>query len=142
VSGRVTRTWLPLALLGVAVVAAATALRRPAAPSQPGSSEPEATVGDLPAPPASTPGRPSDPPLDDFERRDSRMHLAHDLCEAGALRINELSGLEPDDPQARRTMSVCLRHGNIAWYKCILRASDRDQALTCNRRLLVGDNVP
>jgi len=145
VSQATVRTWAPLALLGVAAVAAVSILRRPSTPPEPPPppTASQASGGDAPQP--STTGsaaRPDDPPLTDVERRDAHMHLAHELCEAGAMRINELSGLPREDPQARRTISVCLRHGNVAWYKCILAASDRDQALACNRRLLVGDNVP
>ena len=138
------RTWAPLALLGVAVIAAVSVLRAPSAPPEPiaAAGASDHGPGDAPAPPASGEAHSADPPLSDVERRDSRMHLAHELCEAGAMRINELSGLPREDPQARRTISVCLRHGNIAWYKCILAAGSRDQALACNRRLLVGDNAP
>jgi hypothetical protein len=143
VSQAAVRTWAPLALLAVAVVAAVSVLRRPSTPPEPAPSESalDPGAGDAPLPPGSQ-ARLDDPPLTDVERRDSRMRLAHELCEAGAIRINELSGLPREDPQGRRTISVCLRHGNVAWYKCILAAGDRDHALACNRRLLVGDNAP
>ncbi len=136
------RQWLPFALLGATVVAALTVLRQPTRPSgapsaseQTASESPQASAGGAP--------RPTDPPLDDFELRDSRLHLAHELCEDGARRINQLAGRDPNDAQgAMRTMSVCLRHGNVAWHKCILRATTSEQAATCNRRLLTGENVP
>ena len=138
-----TRQWLPFALLGATVVAALTMLRQPStrASAEP-VSEGSASVESMPMAPSS-PARPGDPPLDDRELRDSRMQLAHELCEDGARRVNELAGRDRNDPQgAMRTMSVCLRHGNVAWYKCILRASSSDQAAACNRRLLTGENVP
>lgn len=136
------RPWVPFVLLGAVVVAAVSVVRRPA----PNGEAPPQASGDLgspEAPAASGPAHPGDPPLTDTEIRDSRVHLAHELCEEGARRINQLAGKDPNDAQgAMRTMSVCLRHGNIAWYKCILRASTSDQAASCSRRLLTGDNVP
>ena len=131
--------WLPFALLGAAIVAALTVFKQPAAvpePSAPSQPEP---------PPAASSVRahPADPPLDPFEERDVHLRLAHELCEEGARRINELNGRDPNDAQgAMRTMSVCLRHGNVAWHKCILRATTREEAATCSHRLLRGENAP
>jgi hypothetical protein len=131
-------------LLGLTAVAALTVLRGPASPPAPPASSSEGSVSlEARAVASSGPARPGDPPLNEAELRDSRLHLAHELCEDGARRINELAGRDRDDPQgAMRTMSVCLRHGNVAWYKCILRAASTEQASACNRRLLTGENVP
>jgi hypothetical protein len=137
----VSRQWLPLALLGAAIFAVLTVFRQPAHVPEPASGETEGTQ--RAAPSSSAVQHPADPPLDDFELRDSRLHLSHVLCEDDARRINELAGRDPNDaPAGMRTMSVCLRHGNVAWHKCILRATSGEQAATCNRRLLTGENVP
>jgi hypothetical protein len=37
---------------------------------------------------------------------------------------------------------VCLRIGNLAWYKCVLAASDPDAVKVCSRRFLNLDNPP
>jgi hypothetical protein len=139
----VKRPWIPFVLLGAVVVAAVSVVRRPAPTSDPSPQAP-ADLGSPEAPPtASGPAHPGDPPLNDKELRDSRLRLAHELCEEGARRINQLAGKDPNDAQgAMRTMSVCLRHGNVAWYKCVLAATTSDQAAMCSRRLLTGDNVP
>jgi hypothetical protein len=137
------RYWLPFALLGAAIALALTVLQPSPlpGPSAERGAEPSASTEAPPSP--GGPARPGDPPLTDLELRDSHLHLAHELCEEGARRINRLAGKDENDAQgAMRTMSVCLRHGNVAWYKCILRAGSYDQAAACNRRLLTGENVP
>ncbi len=141
------RSWVPFVLLGAVVVAAMTVFRSKPVPPEP---EPAATsaapprappphVGQ-PPPSASTPG--GDPPVEGLELRETHMHLAHELCEAAAEKVNQIHGREPTDPKGQRVISVCLFHGNVAWYKCILQASSPDDVARCDRRLLIGDNVP
>jgi hypothetical protein len=134
----VQRSWLPFVLLGAAVAGAIVVARQPPASSPAAGASPES-----PAPSAS-PGIPArvDPPLSDLEMRESRVHLAHELCEQAAKHVNEIEGRTPTDPKGINTITMCLGHGNVAWYKCILRASKHDDVGTCNRRLLVGENQP
>ncbi|HEX3344018.1 MAG TPA: hypothetical protein VHS09_05565 [Polyangiaceae bacterium] len=144
------RNILPWVLLGTAVVVTISLLRNPApvAPA-PGSPSASSVVagGPTPAPPPLPPGPASsapgpagrrfdDPPLDDTELREAHMHVGHEICEEGAKRINELEGLNPTDPKGIHIIGTCLQHGNVAWYKCILKAATRMEAGTCNRRFL------
>ena len=84
----------------------------------------------------------NDPPMDDAQRRDLHIRVGHEACEEGAKRINELEGLSPTDPKGMRFVSACLRHGNVAWYKCMLETKTRPEAGTCNRRFLNSDGSP
>jgi hypothetical protein len=131
----VPRKLVPWVLLAAAVIVAIAVVRRPPPPA----AVPAASTALAPS--QSSPVR-DDPPLDEHELRDSRIHIAHEECEEGAKRINVLEGKDPTDPSAMRFIGSCLRHGNVAWYKCILRATTRLEAGTCNRRLLNGSNVP
>jgi hypothetical protein len=130
---------VPWALLGVGIVAAFTVFRSPA-PALP-QTDPPGTA-DAPAHGSARPltsassGR-TEAPLSEDERRDVHIRIPHEECEEGVKRINELAGRDPTDPKGVRLVGVCLAYGNVAWYKCVLRASNLDQAGACDRRLLV-----
>lgn len=136
------RNILPWVLLGVAIVVALTVLRNPTPPgAAPTSSASAAPVSSTPGPGLS--GRTyNDPPMDELELRESHMHVAHEACEEGAKRINELEGLSPTDPKGIRIIGACLSRGNVAWYKCVLKATTRLEAGTCNRRFLANGGSP
>jgi hypothetical protein len=138
----VPRNILPWVLLAAAVFVALSRARDPASVAS-GSTDPSSSAGAL-ATPGAVPSGPAhdDPPLGPTELRDSRLHLAHEQCEEGAKRINVLEGNAPTDPKGIRIIGMCLRRGNVAWYKCIVGAATRAQAATCNRRLLMTDTVP
>jgi hypothetical protein len=137
-SRAVQRSWVPFAVLGVVVVAAIAVVRRPSAVSSPASAS---AASSSEAPVSSMAGSSRvEPPLTDREQRELHMHLAHELCEEGAKRINEIEGRAPTDPKGINAITACLGHGNVAWYKCILRASKQEDVALCNRRLLVGEN--
>ncbi len=143
------RNLLPWVLLAVAVVVAVSVLRKPAPPvAAPAASSaaPIAPAAPAGVPVASVPVASArtydDPPLDETEQRDVHVHVAHELCEEGARRINVLEGLEAADQKGFRIVSACLRHGNVAWYKCVMKAPSRLDAGTCNRRLLNGGASP
>jgi hypothetical protein len=128
------RRLLPWALLAGAVVAAFTVLRRtPASPAEPVGSRPD-TPGQTPPPDAG--------PMTAAEWRDFHVHLAHEQCEEGARRLNRLEGRAETDPQVLTRLSVCLRIGNQAWYKCMLRAVTASDAHACGQRFLSLDNPP
>ncbi len=113
---------------------------RPAPPSSDASSRLGAEAGA----PSDKPGT-KDAPLTDLEMRESRITLSHEQCEDGAQRIASLeaAGKDAGGPQAAmRTVSLCLHYGNVAWYKCVLRAASAEDAHTCTRRLMSGANVP
>jgi hypothetical protein len=140
---------LPWALLGLAVVAALAITRpsssvapapvaeTPVAPSSATSAAPPGSVA-RPRPTAAGPSELS--LLSEEDRRDYLVRIPHGECEEGVKRINELSGLAPTDPKGIRLVGVCLQYGNVAWYKCVLRATDENQAKTCSRRLLVPEH--
>jgi hypothetical protein len=74
--------------------------------------------------------------------RDFHIHLAHEQCEEGARILNRLEGRDENDPQVLTRLSVCLRIGNVAWYKCMLRATNADDARVCGHRFLNLNNPP
>jgi hypothetical protein len=139
------RNILPWALLATAVVVAFTVFRSPASPGPaPATSAlPPAASEGLPGVVVSGGPAPSgpvydDPPMTDDELRDSRIKVGHEMCEEGAKRINELQGLSPTDKQGIKFIGACLQRGNAAWYKCLVQATTRVEAGTCNRRFLTG----
>jgi hypothetical protein len=135
---------LPWALVAVVVAAVIGVVgRRSGAPSelaapdaQPGTPSTAAKSGPQPSasagPPLMTPA----------EVRDFQVRIGHEQCEQGAARINELQGRDPHapDPKTLNELSICLRIGNTAWFKCVLKASSSDEARDCNRRFLSLDN--
>ncbi len=140
------RNILPWVLLAVAVVVAITVLRRPAPPGPVpmGSAIPPIDTV-LPPGAPSVSGPPSaraynDPPMTEEEVRDWHLKVGHESCEEGAKMINTLQGLEPTDKQGIKFIGACLRNGNVAWYKCLVKAQTRLEAGTCNRRFLNGGN--
>jgi hypothetical protein len=76
------------------------------------------------------------------EWRDFHVRLAHEQCEDGARRLNRLEGRADSDPQVLTRLSVCLRIGNVAWYKCMLRAATASDGHACSQRFLSLDNPP
>jgi hypothetical protein len=134
------------ALLGVVAVAVVAIVGRPSrAPSE------------LPPAPPAQAGSPSGSPttrgtasaaeggpgdMTPAERRDFHVMLGHEQCEEGMRKFNALEGREPTDPAVITRLSVCLRIGNLAWYKCMLRAAGSEDAHVCNRRFLSLDNPP
>jgi hypothetical protein len=138
-SPAVKRNWLPFALLGAVVVAAIAVARQPPAASPAAGASAASSAAPVDSKPGSSHG---DPPLSDLEAREVHMRLAHELCEEAAKRINETEGRAPTDPKGINTITACLGHGNVAWYKCILRSSKREDVAACNRRLLNGEGVP
>ncbi len=145
------RRWLPWALLGAAVVAAVTVFGRSSRVPEPGdaqrftpapgtgASARAASVASGAQSPSSSNGL---PPMSLQEARDFHMHIAHEQCEDGVKRINVLEGKQPTDPSNLQFLEVCLRIGNVAWYKCILGSDTRPQAAVCNRRFLNLDSPP
>jgi hypothetical protein len=130
---------LPWVLLGVAAVAGSSGVleRGTQAPHEIG----RVSVDAAPERQADARGsgaQPMTPP----EQRDFHVQIAHEQCEEGMKRLNMLEGRPAADPQALTQLSVCLRIGNLAWYKCVLRADGVDEAHACNRRLLSLDNPP
>jgi hypothetical protein len=70
------------------------------------------------------------------EYRDFQTRIGNELCEQGAKRINVLEGLKETDPKGTFILTLCLRYGNTAWYRCILNAKTREEAGVCNKRFL------
>jgi hypothetical protein len=137
-----SRKGLPRALLLVAAAVAAVAAGVVVVVVLRGrSGVPEPTSGFSPAPGSSREAGapPPSQPLSDVELRDFRVRIGHEECESGARRVNTLEGREATDPKAGPLISVCLRYGNVAWYKCVLRADSGDKAVACNHRLLNPD---
>jgi hypothetical protein len=134
-------------MLGVVAFAAAVAyvvFVRPPAPTA------EPTNGDggwSPAPgtgsvASSEPAASEFPPPVGRELKDFHTPLDHTQCEDGMKHVNALRGLPATDQAGLRQLSVCLRIGNLAWYKCVLAADGEPAVKVCNRRFLSLDNPP
>jgi hypothetical protein len=81
-------------------------------------------------------------PMTAGELRDFHVRLSHEQCEDGAKHLNVLEGREPTDRRGLLPLSTCLNIGNLAWYKCLVRASAAGDAHACTRRFLSPDNPP
>lgn len=123
---------LPWALLGATVVAAFTVFRSPPVAAR------GPQVDDGPPPRPSALAGPL-PPLTDMEHRQAHMRIGHEECEEGMKRFNELSGRAPTDPKALHLVGTCMAFGNLAWYRCMVSASNQDEATVCNHRFLVSN---
>jgi hypothetical protein len=138
---------LPWALLGLAVVAALT-LVHPSSPVETVAVVPAASGAASSAAPSGGSARPAPTAsgsadltlLSEEERRDIHIRIPHEECEEGVKRVNALNGRDPTDPKSVRTVGICLAYGNVAWYKCVIRATNGDQATACSHRLLVPEH--
>jgi hypothetical protein len=148
-TGQRALAYVPLLLL--AVVGLIAVLRSgpstpPELPTTPAPNAPPASSAARPSEPqpAGTAGAPlpleAGPPMTSAELRDFHVRLAHEQCEDGARRLNHLEGRADSDPQVLTRLSVCLRIGNVAWYKCMLRATTASEAHVCGQRFLSLDN--
>lgn len=147
---KLAKRWLPWAPLAAAVVVAVTVIGRSSRVPEPaegpetfqpapGRGSPGAVARSAPSP-ASSGSSSALPPMSLQEQRDFLIHIPHEQCEDGVKRINTLEGRPPTDPSALTFLSVCLRIGNLAWYKCVAGAQTRPEAAMCNRRFLSLDH--
>jgi hypothetical protein len=143
-TARAALTYVPLLLLA-AVGAFAVFRSAPSAPPELPAGAPATASSSRPSEPQSVaPSAAAEaaPPMTAAEVRDFHVHLAHEQCEDGARRLNRLEGRAESDPQVLTRLSVCLRIGNVAWYKCMLRATTAGEAHVCGQRFLNLDNPP
>jgi hypothetical protein len=105
--------------------------------------EPARDRGFNPAPPAGQEDVPdAAPPASRFtpqERRDLRIRIGNEDCESAAKRVNRLHNRGETDLKGIEILSVCLKSGNLAWYRCVLDAPSADEVDGCSRRLLHPD---
>jgi hypothetical protein len=88
---------------------------------------------------ASSPAFDAAPPPPLFtprERRDLKIRIGNEDCEKAAKRINTLHNRPETDIKGIEILSLCLKAGNMAWYRCVLDASGPDDADTCAKRFL------
>ncbi|HEY6463128.1 MAG TPA: hypothetical protein VIY73_23320 [Polyangiaceae bacterium] len=83
------------------------------------------------------PPNPNDAPLSEREQKDVHVRLTPDACNPIVRKANELSGVDENDKRKLLGTITCLRRGNVAWAKCVERASTKDDLATCSRRLLI-----
>jgi hypothetical protein len=144
------RGLMPWALLGAAVVAVVASVGLPSrAPSElpparetPSSPSPSPSPSSARGTASALEGGAGADEMTPAERRDFHISLGHEQCEEGMKKFNALEGRAPTDPAVLTRLSVCLRIGNLAWYKCMLRAGGAEDAHVCNRRFLSLDNPP
>ena len=74
--------------------------------------------------------------LTPMERRDVKIRIGSDDCERAAKRINALHNRPETDVKGIEILSLCLKAGNMAWYRCVLDAPGADDADACAKRLL------
>ena len=84
------------------------------------------------APPAAPPA----PTLTPRERRDLKIRIGNEDCEKAAKRVNSLHNRPETDLKGIEIVSMCLRAGNMAWYRCVLDAPGADEADACAKRFL------
>jgi len=147
---KLAKRWVPWVLLVgavvVAVAVAGTSSRVPEPAAGPGAFHPapgsrsSGAVARSSPPPVTSGSSSALPPMSPQEETDFAIHIPHEQCEDGVKRINTLEGKPPTDPSALTFLSVCLRIGNLAWYKCIVGAQTRPEAAICNRRFLSLDH--
>ena len=70
------------------------------------------------------------------ERRDLKIRIGNEDCEKGAKRINQLHNRPETDIKGIEILSLCLKVGNMAWYRCVLDAPGPDDADACAKRFL------
>jgi hypothetical protein len=129
---------LPAAAWGALAAASAFAvLRDDPAPS---AARADSIAESVAPPPSTEPG--SMGSMTSAERRDFHIRLGHEECEDAMRKVNVLDGRAPADPRAINRLSVCLRIGNVAWYKCMLRAQGSGDANACHRRFLDPEHPP
>jgi hypothetical protein len=89
------------------------------------------------ASPSATPSVSAGAKYTPFEQREMRVRIDNELCENAAKRWNTLNNRPPTDPAGIDVLSTCLKHGNNAWYRCILEAPAPEAYHQCSVRLLL-----
>jgi hypothetical protein len=87
----------------------------------------------LPAPSATA------PKYTPLEQREMRVRINNELCENAAKRWNTLNNRGPTDRAGIDVLSTCLKHGNNAWYRCILEAPTPEAYSACSVKFLVPE---
>ncbi|HEY1693124.1 MAG TPA: hypothetical protein VGG39_13240 [Polyangiaceae bacterium] len=139
------KDYWPFVLLVFATVLSLTVFRSPverAGDESAAAGSSGAPAGEsAPASPSSSgPFRPvnrNDTPLTEREAKEVHIRLSPDACNPLVRKTNELSGIGVNDKRKLLATVACLRKGNLAWAKCVERASTRDDLASCSRRLLI-----
>jgi len=91
------------------------------------------------ATPAASAAASAKAPLTAEEKREKGVKLHNDLCNAAIKHANVVYGRPEMDPKGLDLLSLCVAHGNIAWHKCVLKATTPAAVKTCEERLLLPE---
>jgi hypothetical protein len=68
--------------------------------------------------------------------------ISHEKCGELQERVTQMPDPPPGDPRALRFLAACMRHGNVAWYRCASVATTRAEMNACSHRLLHHELAP
>jgi hypothetical protein len=127
---------LPILFVILAVVALFVGLRRTAPSTVPVASAD--LSGEPPAPAADA----GEVVLTKKEHEEISVPISHEKCGELQQRVTEMPDPPPGDPRALRFLAACMRHGNVAWYRCASVATTRAEMNACSHRLLHNALAP
>jgi len=127
---------LPILFVIVAVVALFVGLRRTTALT------PVASAGPSGEPPPAPPADSGEVVLTKKEHDEISVPISHEKCGELQERLIQMPDAPPGDQRALRFLAACMRHGNVAWYRCASVATTRAEMNACSHRLLHNDLAP
>ena len=136
---------LPIPFVILALVALYAGLRRSAPSSAPDpSAAPSASAAPLVERPRAPAGSASGEVivLTPKEREEISVPIAHEKCGEMQERWTQMGNPPPHDPKGLRFLAACMRHGNVAWYRCASAAHTRPEVNACSHRLLFHELAP
>ncbi len=76
------------------------------------------------------------------EHEEIAVPISHEKCGELQQRVTQMPDPPPGDPRALRFLAACMRHGNVAWYRCASVAKTRAEMNACSHRLLHNELAP
>ena len=129
---------LPIPFMILALVALFVGLRRTAPSTAPVASA--APSGEPPPAPPAASGEVV--VLTPKEHEEISVPISHEKCGELQQRVAEMPDPPPRDPKALHFLAGCMRHGNVAWYRCASVAKTRAEMNVCSHRLLHNELAP
>jgi len=128
---------LPILFVIIALVAMYLGLRRTSPLTVPVASS--APSGE---PPPAHPADSGEVVLTEKEREEISVPISHEKCGELQQVVTQMPNPPPGDPRALRFLAACMRHGNVAWYRCASVAKTRAEMNACSHRLLHNELAP
>ena len=76
------------------------------------------------------------------EQEEISVPISHEKCGELQQVVTQMPDPPPGDPRALRFLAACMRHGNVAWYRCASVAKTRAEMNACSHRLLHNELAP